>query len=71
MDYYVERHTIPNHVSSKALTHREQEVLQLIAEGKSAKEIADQLNIGIKTAEKHRQNLMNKLQLKSTAELTK
>ncbi len=57
--------------SQPELTLREREVLQIIAEGKTAKEIASMLNISVKTAEIHRRNIMNKLNAKSTAELTK
>jgi two-component system response regulator NreC len=54
-----------------ALTPRESEVLQLIAEGRTTKQIADQLNVSVKTVETHRQQLMNKLNIHSIAELTK
>jgi DNA-binding NarL/FixJ family response regulator len=53
------------------LSPREREVLQLIAEGKSTKEVAACLDVSIKTAETHRRNLMEKLQVDSVAELTK
>lgn len=53
------------------LSHRERQILQCIAEGKSTKEIAGLLNLGQKTIEKHRQNIMEKLRLRSVAELTK
>jgi len=46
-------------------------VLQLVAEGGANKEIADELNISIKTVEKHRQNVMVKLGLHDTAGLTR
>jgi DNA-binding NarL/FixJ family response regulator len=52
------------------LTARERQVLQLIAEGKSAKEIADILDVSTRTAEFHKYNLQDKLGLKTTAELT-
>jgi DNA-binding NarL/FixJ family response regulator len=54
-----------------ALSPREREVLQLIAEGKATKEVANRLDVSIKTAETHRRNLMTKLQVDSVAELTK
>jgi DNA-binding NarL/FixJ family response regulator len=54
-----------------ALTSRELEVLQLIAEGKANKQIARGLGISIKTVEKHRQHLMRKLDLHDTAGLTR
>jgi DNA-binding NarL/FixJ family response regulator len=58
-------------VLSPSLTAREREVLQLIAEGKSTKEIADHLQISSKTADTHRQRVMKKLKLHTVAELTK
>jgi len=53
------------------LTTREREVLQLIAEGKSTKQIAAALNVSVKTIETHRQQVMEKLNIHSVAELTK
>ena len=53
------------------LTSREMEVLQLIAEGKANKETATELGIGIKTVEKHREHLMEKLDIHDTASLTR
>jgi DNA-binding NarL/FixJ family response regulator len=53
------------------LTSREMEVLQLIAEGKANKESAAELGIGIKTVEKHREHLMEKLDIHDTAGLTR
>jgi DNA-binding NarL/FixJ family response regulator len=53
------------------LTAREREVLQLIAEGKTTKEIAAQYDLSIKTIESHRQQIMEKLNLHSIAQLTK
>ncbi len=53
------------------LTSREMEVLQLIAEGKANKETAGELGIGIKTVEKHREHLMEKLDIHDTASLTR
>ncbi len=53
------------------LTPREMEVLQLIAEGKANKETAELLHISIKTVEKHRQQVMRKLDLPNTASLTR
>jgi DNA-binding NarL/FixJ family response regulator len=51
------------------LTHREQEVMRLLAEGLSRKEIGEKLFISPKTVENHRTNIMNKLDLHSTIEL--
>lgn len=56
---------------SIGLTSRELEVLQLIAEGKANKETASELGIGIKTVEKHREHLMQKLDIHDTAGLTR
>jgi DNA-binding NarL/FixJ family response regulator len=53
------------------LTAREREVLQLLAEGKSTKEVAAVLRVGVKTVETHRRQMMEKLQMYSLAELTK
>ena len=52
------------------LTPREREVIQLVAEGKTTKEIATALSLSVKTAETHRTNLMRKLNLHSVAALT-
>jgi DNA-binding NarL/FixJ family response regulator len=57
--------------SGHALTPREREVLQLIAEGKATKEAAAALGASVKTIETHRRSLMEKLALFSVAELTK
>jgi DNA-binding NarL/FixJ family response regulator len=56
---------------TEQLTSRESEVLQLIAEGRANKETAEELQISIKTVEKHRQSLMNKLNIHDTAGLTR
>lgn len=53
------------------LTAREREVLQLIAEGPSTKQIAARLHVSVKTVETHRRQIMNKLNIYSIAELTK
>lgn len=57
--------------SEKPLSAREREVLQLIAEGKTSKEIAGTLNIAVPTVETHRRQLMDKLNVRTIAELTK
>ena len=54
-----------------ALTPREREVLQLVTEGASVKKIASILHVSIKTIETHRQHIMNKLNTRSVADLTK
>lgn len=56
---------------SLPLTNRECEVLKLISEGKSTKEIASTLYVSIKTIESHRKKIMDKVGIYSTAELTK
>jgi DNA-binding NarL/FixJ family response regulator len=60
-----------NGASASPLSPREREVLQLLAEGKSTKEIAGILNVSVKTIESHRKQIMDKLGLHSIAELTK
>jgi two-component system, NarL family, response regulator NreC len=52
------------------LTPREREILQLVAEGKSNKEVANLLNLSVYTVETHRSNVMHKLNLKGVPELT-
>jgi DNA-binding NarL/FixJ family response regulator len=59
------------HQKLAKLTSREMEVLQLIAEGKANKETAAELGIGMKTVEKHREHLMQKLDIHDTAGLTR
>jgi DNA-binding NarL/FixJ family response regulator len=60
----------PNQKAAQ-LTSREMEVIQLVAEGKANKEIAAELGIGMKTVEKHREHLMEKLDIHDTAGLTR
>mgnify|MGYP001820287224 CR=1 FL=1 len=60
-----------NYYQAPGLTLREREVLQLISEGRSMKEIAERLNISVKTVESHRKNIMDKLNLHTVAELTR
>jgi len=59
----------PAHHSQVILTARERAVVQLLAEGKSNKEVADRLGISARTAEGHRAEIMRKLRLESLAEL--
>lgn len=69
---HLERFTDPvRAAASLRLSTRERETLQLIAEGKAAKEIAYVLGISAKTVAFHRENIKRKLGLKTTAELTK
>jgi DNA-binding NarL/FixJ family response regulator len=60
-----------HHEPSRPLSAREREVLQLVAEGKSSKEIAVALQIAVPTVETHRRQIMDKLHLRTIAELTK
>jgi DNA-binding NarL/FixJ family response regulator len=55
--------------SYELLTDREKEILQLLAEGRSNKEVALLLDVGVSTVETHRANLMQKLNLHNTAEI--
>ena len=60
-----------NEISERALSDRERQVLQLVAEGKTTKEIAALLGISVKTAESHRSNIMDKLDIHDTAGLVR
>ena len=71
VDSYTHRGRSAGDVGIETLTAREREVLQLITEGHSTKQAAAQLHISVKTAETHRQQVMNKLNIHSLAELTK
>ena len=71
IDDYVQRLSKQYQPSGPVLSEREREVLQLLAEGKSTKEIAIQLHVSAKTIESNRHNLMDKLRINSVAELTK
>ena len=62
----IDGHERPMHV-----TPREREIIQLVAEGQSTKEIAAQLDISIKTVESHRTNIMRKLGLRSMSEMVR
>jgi len=68
---YVRKLSNDESVESDNLTSREREVLQLIAEGNSTKEIADMLYLSRKTIETYRSRLKDKLKCNSVAELTK
>ena len=61
----------PVRKSGESLTSREREVLQLIAEGKTNKQIAAEIFLSVKTVEKHRQHLMDKLNIHEIAGLTR
>lgn len=68
---YLNRLSNPDADSSEVLSDREREVLQIIAEGKTTKQIALRLHISVKTVETHRRKIMNKLNIFNVAELTK
>ena len=61
------QHSIDGEVVLPSLTPREREIVQLLAEGKSTKEVASHLNLSVKTAETHRSNIMRKLNLHSVS----
>jgi len=65
------RVTDPAEIMRNRLTMREREILQLLAEGKSTKEVASALGIATKTSDTHRTNIMRKLDVHSVAELVR
>jgi DNA-binding NarL/FixJ family response regulator len=71
LDGALKKDSIPVGLSPRRLTSREREIIQLIAEGRSNKEVADVLSISTKTAETHRANLMRKLGLHSAADVVR
>ena len=71
VDGYVKRVQPADGGALQSLTAREREVLQCLAQGKTNKEIAAELFIGVKTVETHRAQLMDKLQIRTVAGLTK
>ena len=71
VDDYLHRLSKADFSDSQVLSDREREVLQLMAEGKSTKQIALKLHISTKTVETHRRQIMNKLDIHTVAELTK
>jgi DNA-binding NarL/FixJ family response regulator len=70
VDGYLHPHENTVTKAQYVLTPREREVIQLVAEGRTTKEIASALGLSVKTAETHRTNLMRKLDLHSVADLT-
>ncbi len=68
---YLDRNGVAHRPPKDRLTPREREVVQLLAEGKSSKEVAVVLNLSVKTAETHRTNVMRKLDLHSVADLVR
>ena len=71
MEDYLRKLTQPEPAQESPLSPREREVLQLLAEGKSTKEIAGRLFISVNTVDTHRRRIMEKLDIHSVAELTK
>jgi DNA-binding NarL/FixJ family response regulator len=71
VDDYVKRLSAVNNSPLEILTSRQREVLQLVAEGKSTKQIALDLHVSTKTIEANRRQIMDKLDIHSIAELTK
>jgi DNA-binding NarL/FixJ family response regulator len=61
----------PKRYGGDELTPREREVLQLVAEGATTKDIASGLHVSVKTVDSHREHIMNKLNIHNVAELTK
>jgi len=68
---YIHRLAQTDFAGFEVLTDREREVLQLMAEGHSTKQIATKLHISVKTVETHRRQIMSKLNIHTIAELTK
>lgn len=68
---YVSQLSASDYEAYRQLSDRERQVLQLLAEGNSTKEIAFKLHVSVKTIESHRQNIMNKLGIRTLAGLTK
>jgi DNA-binding NarL/FixJ family response regulator len=68
---YLNRISGPETAGSEVLSGREREILQMIAEGRTTKQIALKLHISVKTVETHRRKIMVKLNIFNIAELTK
>lgn len=74
LDGYLDKKTRPQteaDVPASRLTPRQREIVQLLAEGKSSKEVAVALNLSVKTAETHRANIMRRLNCHSVSELVR
>jgi two-component system response regulator NreC len=67
VDAYVNKSELP----AEPLTGRERQVLQLVAEGKTTKEVAEVLGLSVKTADSHRTRIMQKLEIHETASLVR
>lgn len=70
-DTYVRTLSLKGETRHKQLTPREEEVMRLIAQGYTNKEVSEQLNISVKTVESHKANLMEKLELRSRTEIVR
>ena len=70
-DYLRRTDALDEALTREAVTAREREIIQLLAEGKSNKEAASTLGISVKTIEAHRANIMRKLRLRSVSELVR
>lgn len=68
---YLQRERRGEHIPERILTPREEEIVKLIAEGHSSREIADTLVISVKTVDRHRANILQKLGLHDRLELTR
>lgn len=66
-----QKHEVPFSSAYDGLTAREREVMRMVVEGLTTKEVADALSISVKTAEHHRCNLMKKLKLQNSVELVR
>jgi DNA-binding NarL/FixJ family response regulator len=71
LEDYLHRDAYKVESDPDALSPREREVLQLIAEGKTSREIADLMNLSVKTVQSHRTSLMQKLDLHDRGDLIK
>jgi DNA-binding NarL/FixJ family response regulator len=72
IDGFVSGHSVASTKKNRPqLAAREREIVQLLAEGKTSKDIARLLTISVKTVETHRRNIMGKLKMRSVAALTK
>lgn len=71
LDDYVRRGDAPDALGPVAVTAREREIIQLVAEGHSNKAAASRLGISVKTIEAHRANIMRKLHLRSVSDLVR
>jgi DNA-binding NarL/FixJ family response regulator len=70
LDGFLKRDS-PSSPSRERLTSRQREIVQLLAEGKSSKEVAVALGLSVKTAETHRANIMRKLDCHCVSELVR